>query len=273
MPACLPYRRAVGMKWVAYYPGNTHEGLVDSTGIVVLNDYETGHPKAILDGMWITFARTAACAAVFARYLTARRNPQSLALLGAGGLARWSLAMLSEEFTSLSEVRVTSRSRESRDSFCKELAPLGAWNLRSCETAEEAVKDAEIVVSAIVPHATPPFRAEWLAPGSLLIALDHLHAWDSRTFIEASRLIGDAEQFLVNAAPNYGLDWGSLGGYGDIGAIAAGAMAAREPDESRLVGIPTGKASIDIALAADLLTRNGASGRLAVDLGPRQVGH
>ena len=85
MPAWVAGERALGMKWISYYPGNTARGFPDSSGLIVLNDPDHGHPVAIMEGMWITLVRTAACGAVAARYC-ARPEPARLGLVGCGGL-------------------------------------------------------------------------------------------------------------------------------------------------------------------------------------------
>ena len=52
MPAWVAGERALGMKWISYYPGNTERGYPDSSGLIVLNDPEHGLPVAIMEGMW-----------------------------------------------------------------------------------------------------------------------------------------------------------------------------------------------------------------------------
>jgi alanine dehydrogenase len=87
MPAWVNGARALGMKWVSYFPGNFDRGLPDSTGIIILNDSEHGLPCCIMEGMYVTFLRTAACAAVAAKYLAPRppkRSVRSLRGNGAG---------------------------------------------------------------------------------------------------------------------------------------------------------------------------------------------
>ena len=42
--------RALGMKWVSYFPGNFDRGLPDSTGIIILNDPDLGLPVASWKG-------------------------------------------------------------------------------------------------------------------------------------------------------------------------------------------------------------------------------
>ena len=85
MPAWVAPARALGMKWVSYLPGNAARGYPDSAALIVLNDPDTAQPVALLEGMWITYARTAACAAVAARHL-ANPDPKRLGLVGCGGL-------------------------------------------------------------------------------------------------------------------------------------------------------------------------------------------
>src|SRR5690606_18887344 len=83
---------SLGMKWISYYPGNTERGLPDSTGIILLNDPETGQPVCMMEGMYLTFLRTAACAAVTAKRLV--DQPKTLSLLGCGGLGIRSLQLM-----------------------------------------------------------------------------------------------------------------------------------------------------------------------------------
>src|SRR5256885_16588999 len=49
MPASIPAQKAVGMKWVAGYPQNSKRGMPYVTGLLILKDYETGLPLAVMD--------------------------------------------------------------------------------------------------------------------------------------------------------------------------------------------------------------------------------
>ena len=69
MPAYIPSLEVAGVKWISGYPGNQARGLPYITGLLILNDPETGIPTAIMDATWITAQRTGAATAVAARYL------------------------------------------------------------------------------------------------------------------------------------------------------------------------------------------------------------
>src|SRR4030042_1028614 len=69
MPAWSPSLRSAGMKWVSGYPENQKRGLPYITGLLVLNDVETGIPYAVMDCTWITAYRTGAATGLSAKYL------------------------------------------------------------------------------------------------------------------------------------------------------------------------------------------------------------
>jgi ornithine cyclodeaminase/alanine dehydrogenase len=83
MPAYIPALRSVGIKWVSGYPENLTRGLPYITGMLILNDEETGVPIAVMDCTWITTVRTGAATAVAAKYL-ARPDAKRVGILGCG---------------------------------------------------------------------------------------------------------------------------------------------------------------------------------------------
>ena len=64
MPASLDGRQSVGMKLVTVYPANHAKGLTSHLATILLLDHATGALAAMLDGRYITEARTAAVSAV-----------------------------------------------------------------------------------------------------------------------------------------------------------------------------------------------------------------
>src|SRR5258707_9281233 len=49
-----------GLKWIASYPGNVRRGFPRASAVLLVNDYETGYPFAILGSSINSGARTAA---------------------------------------------------------------------------------------------------------------------------------------------------------------------------------------------------------------------
>src|SRR5215212_6850205 len=83
MPAYLSDVDAVGLKWVAGYPGNQELALPYIHGLFVLSDAGTGRPLAVMDATWITEVRTAAASMLGIRAL-AERPVETLGIIGCG---------------------------------------------------------------------------------------------------------------------------------------------------------------------------------------------
>ena len=60
MPAYVEPAEAAGLKWVAGYPSNTSADLPYISGLIILNDPDTGLPLSVMDATWITAMRTGA---------------------------------------------------------------------------------------------------------------------------------------------------------------------------------------------------------------------
>ena len=84
MPALYRAGGVLGAKLVTVVPANAGRGLHTHQAAIALFDPETGELAAMLDGRYITEARTAAASAVSAKHL-ARPESSRLAILGLGG--------------------------------------------------------------------------------------------------------------------------------------------------------------------------------------------
>ena len=74
-----------GLKWISSFPANVDAGLPRASGVVILNDQDTGYPFACLESSIISATRTAALAASAADWLSrGRRRPTRVGFFGAG---------------------------------------------------------------------------------------------------------------------------------------------------------------------------------------------
>src|SRR4051812_49064522 len=150
MPA---YGGALGAKLVTFFPDN--QGLPTHHAIVALFRPETGEPLVTMDGRLITEMRTAAVSAV-ATDLLAPREVNVLAILGSGVQAQSHLEALGI-VRRFREVRVWSPRRAG--DFAKK------FGVTAMATAEEAVRDADVIVVA-TSATTPVLQGAWLSPGA-----------------------------------------------------------------------------------------------------------
>jgi alanine dehydrogenase len=190
MPAWVGDARALGIKWISYFPGNFARGLPDSSGIIILNDPEHGLPCCIMEGMYVTFLRTAACAAVAAKYLVPR-PPKTLGLIGCGGLGLWSLRLMTATFPSIDQVFVSSRTPGSRERFCAKMAQEGTWAITPVDDPLAAVRNIDIVVTSMPPGPVQPVAGEAFKPGTLFIPLDLVNSWQDNVLLLADRVAAD----------------------------------------------------------------------------------
>ena len=259
MPAWVPGAAALGVKWISYYPGNTERGWPDSSGVILLNDPEHGLPVAIMEGMWITLVRTAACGAVAARHCV-RGEPARLGVIGCGGLGHWTVRVFTEVFPSITEIHVASRTEASRQRFCEQMSNLGSWTIRPVDRLEDAVRDMDIVVSAIPQGSDRPLKGAWWTPGTVAVPLDVLSAWDDEAFTRLDRLVTDNYDGLKSLIRQRRPDLVIPEAWVSFGDLVTGRSPGRINSEERIMAIPTGVASIDIMLAWEIYRRGRAAG-------------
>jgi alanine dehydrogenase len=162
---------SLGAKLVTLFESNTARGLPTHLASIALLDPDTGALRALMDGRFITEARTAAVSAVTSRLL-ARKSASSLAIIGSGVQARSHLEALSRVHK-LRCVSVWSPTKAHRDQFVKE----GADSLKAvpCTVAAvdhpgEAIVGADLIVLA-TSSATPVLESGWVKPGAHVMSV------------------------------------------------------------------------------------------------------
>ena len=177
MPAYIPSIRAAGVKWVSGYPENRKRGLPTISGLLILNDPETGLPLAVMDCVWITAQRTAAASAVAAKFL-ARPNSRSLGILGCGVQGRSHLEALGVLFR-LERVMAYDTDPAAGRRFATDMSRLHDLQITIVDQPREAVVGCDLVVTAgpilKTPHQT--IQPGWLAPGAFASLVDFDSYW------------------------------------------------------------------------------------------------
>jgi alanine dehydrogenase len=162
MPAYMPSLPAMGAKLVTVYHSNLERGLPSHLGTILLFDPETGALDAILDGRYITEARTAAVSAVSAKKL-AREDSRILAILGSGVQARSHFEAL-KHVRNFTEVRAWSPNAANLKAFTDETGAILS------SSAEAAVRGAD-VIALTTSSPTPVLDDAWVKPGAHVISV------------------------------------------------------------------------------------------------------
>lgn len=163
-PCFLRGGRGYGIKVVSDFYRNGAHGLPRMSAVLTLFDGESGLPRTLMEGGYITDLRTGAGTGLAARHL-ARADSRVLAVIGAGRVARNQIEALRVEFE-LNTIRVATRTRARGEALVKELK----MDISLVDDAEAAVRDADIVVAATTSKQ-PVVHGRWLKPGAFVAAV------------------------------------------------------------------------------------------------------
>ena len=158
------------------FGGNALRNLHSHLASILLLNPETGALLALLDGRYITEARTAAVSAVSSRLL-ARKTAASLAIVGTGVQARSHLDALGRVHR-LRQVTVWSPNKLHRDAFVDSAKTATSGSdpgltptaLTAVDHPGEAVVGADIIV-LVTSSPTPVLENGWVKPGAHVISV------------------------------------------------------------------------------------------------------
>lgn len=249
---------ALGVKVLARFPENPPGANLGS--LLILFDDSSGFPLAIMDGVYVTAARTGAGAALATEAL-ARERAADVGLVGTGIVAWYSLLAMTRARPRLSSLRVYSRSDERREALAARARSELGLDASPVATVEAAVRGADVVVTA-TNSPEPVLEARHLEPGQ------HVNAMGIRTEIapealQACTVVPDGrEEALRDGKFSVALAAGAVSeadlGPG-LGEVLAGARLPARPDAVTLFD-SSGVAIQDVACARFVWERAEALG-------------
>jgi ornithine cyclodeaminase len=194
MPAYMDDPPALGTKLVSVYHGNAGRGLPSHLATIVLHDPATGELQAVIDGRYITEARTAAVSAASAKHL-ARADARVLAILGTGVQAR-SHADALTRVRAFDEVRIWGRSADRAAAVAGALAPSLGTRIDAVPSVRDAAEGAD-VIALVTASAEPVLRREWVRDGTHVCAVGacrpNQREMDT-ALVQAARVFVDSRQ-------------------------------------------------------------------------------
>ena len=267
MPGWLGGERPFwGLKEICLFPGNPALGLDTHLGVVLLHSGETGELLAIVEASAVTAIRTAAVTALATRLLS-RSEASVLAIIGTGVQARSHLGAIAAVRT-LSRVRIAGRTREQARELARLIQPSIAAPIDTTETVEDAVRGADIIVTA-TSAKEPVLRAEWIAAGAHVnlvgSSIKSTREADGAT-MAAARLFVDRRESTENESGDYlmALAERAIGpGHivAEIGEVLLNPSLGRRTSDEITMFKSLGLAIEDLAAAARLLENAKRTGR------------
>jgi ornithine cyclodeaminase len=238
---------------------NPARGLPVTSGLVLVFDATTGFLKVLLlDNGYLTELRTGAAGAL-AALLLARREVETVGIIGSGSQARYQIeALLGVRRPR--RVIVHGRSAASAAAYAREMGGRLGLAVTAVATAREAVIESDVVITT-TPSREPIVRAEWLRPGTHVTAMGSdgpdKRELEGAVLARADKVVADRlDQCLRLGEIHHAVAEGAITAkdvHAELGEIAAGLRPGRTSDDEITVADLTGVGVQDAAVA-DVVT-------------------
>jgi ornithine cyclodeaminase/alanine dehydrogenase-like protein (mu-crystallin family) len=222
------------------------ESSPQCTRLILLVDPATTLPIALVDETW-NYAQRTVASIVVAAHSVANPDSKSLAIVGAGRMARSCVTYYTDLFD-IEEIRVASRTAPRRDALVADLTEAyPGIKVQASETAEDAVREASLVLTATSAEQAV-IEDAWVSPGAVVAAVGT--AEPGKDFAQNADLflVDSRDQLRKELIAYYGddaPDWVSA----TVGDVVSGGHPGRTDASQRALIITEGMASQDIALA------------------------
>jgi 2,3-diaminopropionate biosynthesis protein SbnB len=254
LPAAIELsdEHTVGLKWISSFPGNIEAGVPRASAVLVVNDYATGQPRALLEAANISAARTAASAAVAARAFARHVPPDGrVSIIGAGVIARTILRYLAATAYPIESLEVFDLHAGSAAKLVGYAAGELGLKARSVGSLDEALA-AQTVITATT--AGTPYIERELRAGQVVLNIS-LRDFHPSVILAAENYFDDVEHCMKADTSPHLAEQASNGRDFVSGTLADVLKGQVRPDASRgLVFSPFGLGVLDLAVGHHVLT-------------------
>jgi ornithine cyclodeaminase len=204
-----------------------------------------------MDCTLLSAMRTGAVTGVGAKYL-ARSDSESVAMIGAGVQARTQLESLKVALPGLKEARAFDIRHEAAERYAEEMSERLSMNVQATDSAEAAVRDADIVVTVTVADE-PIVKDAWMKPGSYFAAVGSYQEEEFAVVQSSDKVVVDGlEHVLHRETPVIALmvAQGMIEAQDivELGAIVCGEAPGRETPDERIFFSPIGMGTEDVCV-------------------------
>ena len=172
--------------------------------IVMLYDSNTGDLLAMVQGGRLTQLRTGAVTSVATKHMS-REDSKTVGIIGTGNQGRTQLAGVCEA-RNITSVKAYDRVEDSVKLFAEEMSAELGVEITAVESAEEAVKDSDIVITMTTAR-TPVLLGDWLEDGQ------HINAAGSNHWIRQEvddNVVRRANSIIVDSLEDAQIEAGDL---------------------------------------------------------------
>ncbi|MEM3463127.1 MAG: ornithine cyclodeaminase family protein [Candidatus Bathyarchaeia archaeon] len=260
MAAYIESIGSAGVKVVNTFHENPAKyNLPAISALIILCDIDTGLPRVIMDGTYITMMRTGAISALATEYL-ARRDSKTAGIIGAGEQGKGQLLGL-KEVLDLERVYVYDVDKGRMDRFAEQMGRETGLEVLGSSSAEEVVRRADVLATA-TPSMTPVVFNKWVNPGLHINSVGGASRGeqeiDTEILKRSKLVVDDFENASTLGGIAKPISSGELSKgdiYAELGEIVAGEKPGRASQDELTVFISSGLAIQDVAIAQAVLER------------------
>jgi alanine dehydrogenase len=250
----------IGVKLASGYWDNPEKfNLPSGLATILLIDGRNGVPLAVMDGGLITDMRTGAAGAVSAKYL-ARPDSKKVAIIGTGMQAKMQLSALSHVFQ-FDQVFVWGRNKTKAEKYANEMNEKLSLSISVCDSVEQAVSDADIVVTT-TPSKAKLIESQWIKPGTHVICIgtdmQGKQEVDEKLFTRSKIIVDSLAQCTERGELQHSLKKQLITSddvHAEIGDVLLSNKTGRESEEEITIFDSTGLSIQDITTAKMVLKR------------------
>lgn len=250
----------------ANFPDNPRRvGLPSIQGTVMLADASTGTPLAVMESGSVTALRTGAATAVAARFL-ARRDSQTVTLVGAGLQGEFQLAALAEVLP-LRRAWVLDIDPARAERFAARAQGRLGFPVEAAGDLRGALRVSDVCVTC-TPARAPLVAAADVVPGTFVAAVgadsQGKQELDPKLVATATLVVDILEQCAEIGELQHALAAGLItreGVHAELADVVAGRRAGRTRADEITVFDSSGTALEDVAAAIALYENARAAGR------------
>lgn len=253
-------RTYIGVKMVGAFMQNmTRFGLPNILGTITLCDGENGYPLAVMNGGEITRQRTAAAAAVAAKYL-ARNDSHVAVICGCGTQGRAQLKGMKYVLPITKAFAYDADPGQLRR-YVQDMSRELQIQVQPAKDLAAAVAESDVVVTC-TPSTKFYLAKSYVRPGTFIAAMgaDSANKQEVDPCLLAScKLVVDIYDQCAHVGElHHALEQGLIvkeNVYAELGEIVAGVKPGRTSREEVIVFDSTGTAMQDVASAAAVYTK------------------
>ena len=187
-----------GLKWIASYPSNVKQGMPRASGVLILNDVQTGIAFACIEAAIISASRTAASAVLCAHAVNPDRTLDCLGIIGNGLIARYIYQfMLADGWSIRNVVLFDTDPSEAKRFAARVIDSSRHENTRVAASSRDVLQNSDLAIFATTA-ATPHVKKEDV--GAVPRKIVHMSLRDLEPdLIAASNNIVDDVDHVMNA--------------------------------------------------------------------------